>query len=64
MLYREAFAAHRAVDIVQVNVNMFRLRVTFQITGHFHGNVVLAGTIFFIQPEAELSAQGVISRES
>lgn len=33
---------------------MFRLRVTFQIIGHFHGNVVLQGVNFFIQPEARI----------
>ena len=51
-LHREALAAHRAVDIVQVNVNVFRVRVAFQIVGHFHGNIVLQGVNFFIQPEA------------
>ena len=53
-LHRQTLAAHRAVDIVQVNVNMFRLRVTFQIIGHFYGNVVLQGVNFFIQPETRI----------
>ena len=35
-LHRQTLAAHRAVDIVEVNVYMFRLRVTFQIICHFH----------------------------
>jgi hypothetical protein len=50
-LYRETLAAHNAVDIVEVNVNMFCLRVTLQIIRHFHGNVVLQGINFFIKPQ-------------
>ena len=57
-LYREAFAAHRAVDIVQINVNVLRLRVAFQVIGHFHGNVVLQGINFFIKPETGIQCAG------